>query len=624
MVWDDLRKVLLPPGALPVDNPNAASAAAAAATKTAKTPKAAATTTTANTTTAEAAAGGKSTGKGKDKKPASGGTSAGGAAATTASGKKRRGGAAAAEADGAEEHQQPEEAEQEDGAAAAAAAAAPPKAANGKTPASSKRARKGDKATPTAATAATATTPAAAAPATSDAPTLSVDNDDNDNADKADADNEAAGPDGALAAIDGRVRARGLPGHLRRVKLRNFMCHANFEMEFGAHVNVVSGTNGSGKSAVLQAVQACLGASAKQTGRAASMGDFVRTGAGEALVSVELWNAGEDGYDRQRLGDSVTIERRIAAGSGASQWRVIDSRGRTVASGAAAKKRLIDPLLDHLSVNAANPMAAMTQDTARTFLSSGTTGPAKRYELFMEATMLALFRTNLDAARSYAAQMSARVADVLREHSARVGRRRDAERKLALLDEAAAVAANRGALERAAAWALAGEGQAEVRALRDRLEKGIGHEIKTLREGRKRATHELDGKNKEQTQLKDRVERATAMAKEFANKNERLAKRLKEAQQHVKEISDSVKERRHDFIEADKALKRARAFASEADAAQRAELEPQLASQQESRKGAEQRLAEARTAEQQKAGELKEARARLQQAEDDVRRAEER
>ena len=39
-------------------------------------------------------------------------------------------------------------------------------------------------------------------------------------------------------------------------------------MEFGPHVTFISGTNGSGKSAVLQALQFCLGLQAKKTGRA--------------------------------------------------------------------------------------------------------------------------------------------------------------------------------------------------------------------------------------------------------------------------------------------------------------------------------------------------------------------
>jgi chromosome segregation ATPase len=52
------------------------------------------------------------------------------------------------------------------------------------------------------------------------------------------------------------------------------------------HVNVVSGSNGSGKSAVLQAMQCALGAQARKTGRADKNSELVRTGCHEAKVQV--------------------------------------------------------------------------------------------------------------------------------------------------------------------------------------------------------------------------------------------------------------------------------------------------------------------------------------------------
>jgi predicted ATPase len=46
------------------------------------------------------------------------------------------------------------------------------------------------------------------------------------------------------------------------------MCHENFYLEFGPHCTFINGTNGSGKSAILQGLQFCLGMQAAQTGRA--------------------------------------------------------------------------------------------------------------------------------------------------------------------------------------------------------------------------------------------------------------------------------------------------------------------------------------------------------------------
>lgn len=62
-------------------------------------------------------------------------------------------------------------------------------------------------------------------------------------------------------------------------------------------MTLVSGTNGSGKSAVMQGLQTCLGVSARSTGRSKSLNQFIRTGADFARVKVrneaslpECWN----------------------------------------------------------------------------------------------------------------------------------------------------------------------------------------------------------------------------------------------------------------------------------------------------------------------------------------------
>ncbi len=49
-------------------------------------------------------------------------------------------------------------------------------------------------------------------------------------------------------------------------------CHEHLNMTFGWNVNLITGDNGSGKSAFLQALQCCLGARAIETGRCAALG----------------------------------------------------------------------------------------------------------------------------------------------------------------------------------------------------------------------------------------------------------------------------------------------------------------------------------------------------------------
>ena len=143
-------------------------------------------------------------------------------------------------------------------------------------------------------------------------------------------------------------------------------------------MNFISGTNGSGKSAVLQGIQACLGVRASDTGRSNSLNSFIREGAHSALIAVTVYNTGEDAYEPGMYGDFITVERRLGA-SGSAFTLKNGTNGRVVARGRAA----LTAMLDSLDLNAANPVAVLTQDTARTFLA-GSASDKKKFDLFME------------------------------------------------------------------------------------------------------------------------------------------------------------------------------------------------------------------------------------------------
>ena len=85
----------------------------------------------------------------------------------------------------------------------------------------------------------------------------------------------------------------------------------------------MSGANGSGKSAVLQAIQQVLGVRASATNRASTQKEFIRKGAHEALISVTLWNKGEDAYQPEKWGNFITIDRRIG---NSCSWSMKDAK----------------------------------------------------------------------------------------------------------------------------------------------------------------------------------------------------------------------------------------------------------------------------------------------------------
>ena len=56
------------------------------------------------------------------------------------------------------------------------------------------------------------------------------------------------------------------------------MCHRKLSINFNRNVNFINGHNGSGKSAILVALQICLGARAHITHRGNKLGDLIRQG----------------------------------------------------------------------------------------------------------------------------------------------------------------------------------------------------------------------------------------------------------------------------------------------------------------------------------------------------------
>jgi hypothetical protein len=211
-------------------------------------------------------------------------------------------------------------------------------------------------------------------------------------------------------SMEDGMRRVGLPGHVKSVELINFMNHAHMTMDFGPHVTFISGKNGSGKSATLHALQCCLGVKASKMGRASSLKHLIRYGASEAVVRVTLWNRpyqGHDAFQHDLYGDAVTVERRIGATSTAWALKGADGRVR------GRRREDLDALLAALSLNAANPITVMTQETAKNFLA-GSTGKAdqQKYELYMEATQLGAVAEALVTSRAQIAQMDESVNKV--------------------------------------------------------------------------------------------------------------------------------------------------------------------------------------------------------------------
>eukprot|EP00232_Nephroselmis_pyriformis_P025626 CAMPEP_0182871984 /NCGR_PEP_ID=MMETSP0034_2-20130328/11438_1 /TAXON_ID=156128 /ORGANISM="Nephroselmis pyriformis, Strain CCMP717" /LENGTH=389 /DNA_ID=CAMNT_0025004555 /DNA_START=208 /DNA_END=1373 /DNA_ORIENTATION=- len=174
-------------------------------------------------------------------------------------------------------------------------------------------------------------------------------------------------------------------GTVASVRVENLMCHENLEVALGPDVNILTGENGSGKSAVLTALCLCLGFTAKMTNRAEHVRDLIRATGGnrapKAVAAVTLHNGGEDAYRPEVFGPSIVVERHISEGGGMS-LRLLGHAGALVSRDKAELARL----LDHFNLEVRNRCVVMTQDDTRKCIISG--GEEEAFRMFMGATLL--------------------------------------------------------------------------------------------------------------------------------------------------------------------------------------------------------------------------------------------
>ncbi|GFR43935.1 hypothetical protein Agub_g5073 [Astrephomene gubernaculifera] len=248
------------------------------------------------------------------------------------------------------------------------------------------------------------------------------------------------------------ARTIGSAGHIARIHLENFMCHKHFELDLGTHVTLVSGQNGSGKSAVMQALQVCLGVTARSTGRGSNLGGFIRTGATDAKVQVTLWNTGDEAFMPHLFGSRITVERQIKK-AGASPYVLLDERGRKVQPERGEKPReLLDRILDHFCVDASNPLTIITQDMARQFLSASKDDAKLKYEMFMEGTLQDKTQEELKVSNANCAIIARTLENSAAELNAERQQNAQYRSKLEKLKSADKLVEHRDLLERAAAW----------------------------------------------------------------------------------------------------------------------------------------------------------------------------
>lgn len=184
------------------------------------------------------------------------------------------------------------------------------------------------------------------------------------------------------------------PGYIRKISLKNFMCHRNFDVELGPGLNFIVGKNGSGKSAILTAITIGLGAKASDTNRGSSLKDLITAGCNSSKITIYLSNEGIGAYvpKDKEYGKTIIIERTISRSTAAS-FSLKSENGTEISN----KKRDLQEILDYFSIPISNPMCFLSQDAARSFLTAST--PTDKYNHFVKGTLLMQIEDHLERAK---------------------------------------------------------------------------------------------------------------------------------------------------------------------------------------------------------------------------------
>ncbi|KAK2721613.1 hypothetical protein QYM36_003795, partial [Artemia franciscana] len=343
------------------------------------------------------------------------------------------------------------------------------------------------------------------------------------------------------------------PGIILSMRLQNFMCHDHLAFEFNSHLNFIVGPNGSGKSAVLTGLQVALGAAAKETERGAKLGDLVKKGCTSGSVSVTLSNYGPFGYKKDIYGSAITIVRTLKT-SGSSSFKILNSAG-TVQD---HTRDAIEQITAALNIPINNPMCILTQNTAKTFLS--TCSPAGLYDYFATASLLSDTKEHLERTYKDLKEMKSAVkakSEILEKIDEEVEEKR---KKLELAQDLASGGEKLKKLKDEYQWALVKEAEVALKDIETEINKkksqiiteeeaikGIEKKISTLTQEDAEITARAENGAKESDELRDKIVRLQPELSE-AKEQQRAAKseyskakgNLQRKDAEIKSLTDEI------------------------------------------------------------------------------------
>ncbi|KAG9292682.1 hypothetical protein G9A89_008268 [Geosiphon pyriformis] len=136
---------------------------------------------------------------------------------------------------------------------------------------------------------------------------------DEDEADESDA--TLVSPTFSKRLVKGKGKGKEsdyLEGSIVRVQLKNFVTYDAVEFRPGPNLNMIIGPNGTGKSTIVCAIALGLGWNTTLLGRAKEISDFVKHGATNAEIEIEL----------KCQNKNIIINRKIKKEKNSSSWQI--------------------------------------------------------------------------------------------------------------------------------------------------------------------------------------------------------------------------------------------------------------------------------------------------------------
>ncbi|OCF62348.1 hypothetical protein L486_02016 [Kwoniella mangroviensis CBS 10435] len=139
-------------------------------------------------------------------------------------------------------------------------------------------------------------------------------------------------------------------GSVVRIKMTNFMTYDHVEFRPGPHLNMILGPNGTGKSSIAAAIAIGLGFAPKVMGRANELKAYVKQGADQATVEIELKG--------KRGKRNTVIWRKFNKEDEKSEWKY---------NGSTCTRREVLEYVQRFGIQANNLCSFLPQDKVAEF-----------------------------------------------------------------------------------------------------------------------------------------------------------------------------------------------------------------------------------------------------------------